>query len=696
MLLLVVWIALFGFEALAASGPAGQVNYVIGTDSSWDQYTSNPSAAIEQWFLTNSWRIKTFSPYFDSRLKWDPNAWVYLDLYAIYKNGALATTHPEWVLKDPNGNKLFIPWGCSGGTCPQYAADISNPLYRNWWIAQAQQLRSTGYRGLWIDDVNLEFRVSDGTGNQVAPLDNQTGKPMLYDDWRRYMAEFTEQIRAAFPGWEIVHNAIWYADTPTRTADPYIQREIGAANYINLERGVVDSGITGGSGTWSLNALFAYVDAVHALGSNVVLDNYPGSQNYALASYFMVSNGGDAVSSMGMTPTNWWNGFSVNLGSALNARTTWQGVDRRDFTGGMALVNPPQSHSVTLTLPGTFYRIDGTPVTQVTLGAADGIVLLGSVSTGSFTLSPSPAAITLRAGNGGTSTITVGSVNGFTSSVNLAVSGCPANATCGVSPSPVTPSSGGSTTATLAVATAANTLPGTYALVVSGNAGNGGTQTTTVTLVVQALGDFSLSANPGLLNMPAGFQGSSTITIGSVNGFTSAVNLSVGGCPANTTCALSPSSVTPPSGGSTTSTLTVTTTANTPAGGYTLTISGNGGVHTVTVSLTVTASADFSLATNPGSLVFPRGYYGMTTVTLTSLNGFSGSVTPVLTGCPVAGACWLSPVLNVSSGGAANGTLIVLTNSAWPAGTWTLTITGTANNTAGPKVHTLQIPLSLQ
>src|SRR5205085_10818824 len=36
------------------------------------------------------------------------------DVYAIYKDGALATQHPEWILRDQSGNELYIPYGCSG------------------------------------------------------------------------------------------------------------------------------------------------------------------------------------------------------------------------------------------------------------------------------------------------------------------------------------------------------------------------------------------------------------------------------------------------------------------------------------------------------------------------------------------------------------------------------------------------------
>ena len=52
------------------------------------------------------------------------------------------------------------------------------------------------------------------------PIDPRTGQAMTEADWRRYMAEFTEQIRAALPGKEIVHNAIWFAghDDPVRPA----------------------------------------------------------------------------------------------------------------------------------------------------------------------------------------------------------------------------------------------------------------------------------------------------------------------------------------------------------------------------------------------------------------------------------------------------------------------------------------------
>src|SRR5438876_1606036 len=92
----------------------------------------------------------------------------------------------------------------------------------------------------------------------------------------------------------------------------------------------------------------------------------------------------------------------------------------------------------------------------------------------------------------------------------------------------------------------------------------------------QAAPDFSMSASPASLTLTQGGSGNSTITVTSKFGFNSSVALTVSNCPANTTCTVNPTSVTPPSNSSANSTLTVATTAGTPTGPYLLTINGNG------------------------------------------------------------------------------------------------------------------------
>ncbi len=215
---------------------------------------------------------------------------------------------------------------------------------------------------------------------QVAPIDSTTGQPMSATAWRAYMSEFTAEIRAAFPSIEIVHNAIWFASSGAGTADPSIRREI-SANYINLERGVNDSGLTGGNGQWSLNALLSFVDQVHALGRAVVMDGLrrrPARHGIQPGQLLPHIDWQRRRQRLGPNPGNWWSGWNVNLGEATGARRTWSNLLRRDFTGGVVLVNPPDELTQTVTLSAPMRNVNGETVTSVTLPAGSGAILVGT------------------------------------------------------------------------------------------------------------------------------------------------------------------------------------------------------------------------------------------------------------------------------------------------------------------------------
>jgi Hypothetical glycosyl hydrolase family 15 len=373
--LLAAWLS----SVLSSSKPKvgqGVVHFVGSANSAFDQYTRQRDPSIGVFLRQHMWRMIVYSPYFDNKTHWYPNGWAYDDAYAIYRHSALATRHPEWILRDGAGNPLYIPFACAQGTCPQYAGDISNPAFRAAWIADAKIKLAHGYRGLFIDDVNMEFRVSDGQEQHVAPVDSTTRQPMTYDAWRGYVAQFMEQIRAALPHTEIVHNSIWFADSPARTSDPFIRREILAADYVNLERGVSD--LTAATGPLSLSSFLSYVDVVHGLGRGVLLDSHVTERQateYTLANYLLISGGNDAVATGGMTPNHWWTGFEVNLGDAGAPRRKWNGLLRRDFTRGMVLVDEPGGPSLTVSLPRTMLNLDGRKVNSVTLAPASGVVL---------------------------------------------------------------------------------------------------------------------------------------------------------------------------------------------------------------------------------------------------------------------------------------------------------------------------------
>ena len=106
---------------------------------------------------------------------------------------------------------------------------------------------------------------------------------------------------------------------------------------------------------------------------------------------------------------------------------------------------------------------------------------------------------------------------------------------------------------------------------------------------------FRLAAAPQSNTVTPGQSASYTVTATSIAGFDSSVDFSISGLPAGATATFNPASVVPSSGGTNT-TLTVTTSGGgnpTPAGTYTLTITGTGGNITqqTTVTLVVSAGA---------------------------------------------------------------------------------------------------------
>jgi hypothetical protein len=104
--------------------------------------------------------------------------------------------------------------------------------------------------------------------------------------------------------------------------------------------------------------------------------------------------------------------------------------------------------------------------------------------------------------------------------------------------------------------------------------------------------DFTVSASPSSVSVTQGMSASTTVTVGSTNGFNSAVSLSASGLPSGVTASFSPASVTPAANGSANSTLTFTASATATTGTVNVTVTGTSGStsHSATVSLTVNPS----------------------------------------------------------------------------------------------------------
>jgi hypothetical protein len=128
------------------------------------------------------------------------------------------------------------------------------------------------------------------------------------------------------------------------------------------------------------------------------------------------------------------------------------------------------------------YRVRATDAAG-NLSSYSNVATATTQSTGapSFTLSASPASVSVAPGNQGSSTITSTLSGGFNSAIALSASGIPSGTTVQFNPSTIP--APGSGTSTMAITVGSSTALGTYPIRVTGN-GGGVQQTTTVTLTV--------------------------------------------------------------------------------------------------------------------------------------------------------------------------------------------------------------------
>jgi hypothetical protein len=293
----------------------------------------------------------------------------------------------------------------------------------------------------------------------------------------------------------------------------------------------------------------------------------------------------------------------------------------------------------------------------------------------SFTLSASPGTLTFLQGASGSTTITISPLNGFSGPVNLNTSGLPSGVSAVFGTNP------GTTTSLLTLSATGSATIGTFSVTVMG-ASSGLSSQTTITLTVNPAGDYSLSASPSTLTVARGTNGTSTIAVNPLNGFNSSVSLSASGLPSGVTAAFNP--------GSTTGTSTVTFTASTNAvlGTVTVTITGaSGNLSRITaVALTVSPPPNFALSASPNSLSLARGAAVTSTITVTSQNGFAGSVRLSASGLPRGVTAAFNPISTPGTS-----TLTLSANSTASTGTFSVRIRGTS----GTLTHTITISLTV-
>ena len=354
------------------------IRFLKKADGGMDAFNTDPS-----WQPTINDRyagMVMYPPYSDRFTFYAGEGFFYLDAYAVYVSPGRNDTGTsiQHILRDRSGEPCYIPWGgpTAGHPYPQYAADVGNPAFRDIMVSFITQKLATNplYDGVYLDDVNLDLEAVSCSG---GPIDPRTGQVMTNQDWKRYLVEFLEQVRSATAK-KVAHNTVWYL---TALDDPYLIREIKATDYIEMEQGFVDHGLTSGTGKFSWLKKMQFADLVHSLGASLLDQDEDirdtAGQKYGLANYLLFSNGTDFYSTFyEANPDQPWTVYEADLGAALGPRYSWNGLWRRDFERGFALVNPLGGSTRSANLGATHSDPWGGSFSSITLNARQGTVVL--------------------------------------------------------------------------------------------------------------------------------------------------------------------------------------------------------------------------------------------------------------------------------------------------------------------------------
>lgn len=320
----------------------------------------------------------------------------------------------------------------SGSSSVAFAAVANKMSQMKWWLYSSTSLTSPvlsfyGNGGETINNTPYTPKDSNGDdsidwlskwyastyGSQVPDsaglfMDNVFTRPQVAGDWYRDGTVLQPSdpraaaaIQAGYERWFTLVHQLMPGKYQIGNLTTWGQSGPIPAGY----QGMLDGGVLEGQvgASWSIESwggwqamMTQYTRVMNAVNApKLVIFNQQGSPTdyqafrYGFASclmndaYYDFTN--SAVDYHGVV---WFDEYNAKLGQPISGPPTaaWQkGVWRRDFTNGIALVNPKGNGPQTVQLGGTFVKIkgaqdpavnNGQTVTSVTLQDRDGIILL--------------------------------------------------------------------------------------------------------------------------------------------------------------------------------------------------------------------------------------------------------------------------------------------------------------------------------
>jgi hypothetical protein len=211
--------------------------------------------------------------------------------------------------------------------------------------------------------------------------------------------------------------------------------------------------------------------------------------------------------------------------------------------------------------------------------------------------------------------------------------------------------------------------------------------------------DFTMVPDTTIVPVAPGASGSVVINLGSLNGFSGAVNLT---CAATSvTCAVA-SSVSLASGGTAPATLSISASSGAATGTYNVIVTGADAatgetIHTLGLEAVVAAAAPGFTLSSSGNLTIAQGATSgnTSTISVTPTDGFTGvvSLTCTITTQPAGASspltCSIPSSVTISGTTAATAPLTAASTATTSAGVYAITVTGIASGVTANTIVTV-------
>jgi hypothetical protein len=277
-----------------------------------------------------------------------------------------------WLLEDGSGQ--ILEWSDWAGL---YPTDVGSAGYQARWGRNVlDELRAHDWDGVMMDDVLTTLShstVQDRTATKIP------SNSAMYAATGSFLSEVGRRIKRA--GFLAVPNLTVEWDNWHSVMADWTRYVSGWENEYFVKWGLGKSDrFVGADWRWKMRmAAWCAQRGVPLLAITYSTMDDHAAQTYHRATWLLTWNGRTGSSIFvpdGDFTDHWLSRPATRIGRPIGARHVLAdtGVYRRDYTGGVVLVNPTGA-TRTVSLGGVFTTLSGREVSQVTLRSATGVLL---------------------------------------------------------------------------------------------------------------------------------------------------------------------------------------------------------------------------------------------------------------------------------------------------------------------------------